>query len=224
MGKFTIRITSSKDEKAEFQTFILTIGIVEKWIKAVKLIGLLVLAGFFYGTGYRIAGHISYVQDNARIEAIKERMRDREQYWSAVRLSTDDRKFLNEHLFGSWSFSRRLISLGECGEQGDFSNLAEKEIKGLWVTFEEDFVRIKGYDADTFSNVHDVYLFTEYGEILCQISVFTRYKVMWMKACRPLSYQGKAEQSGTEDKSGCRMGETDRPGIGARSGYRVGIS
>lgn len=163
MGKFTIRITSSKDEKAEFQTFILTIGIVEKWIKAVKLIGLLVLAGFFYGTGYRIAGHISYVQDNARIEAIKERMRDREQYWSAVRLSTDDRKFLNEHLFGSWSFSRRLISLGECGEQGDFSNLAEKEIKGLWVIFEEDFVRIKGYDADTFSNVHDVYLFTEYG-------------------------------------------------------------
>ena len=100
MRKFTIKITSSEDKNADFQIVILTISIVKKWVKAIKPIGFLVLAGFFYGIGYRIAGHISYAQDNARIEAIKEQMRDREQYWGAVRLSTDDRNFLNEHLFG----------------------------------------------------------------------------------------------------------------------------
>lgn len=163
MRKFTIKITSSEDKNADFQIVILTISIVKKWVKAIKPIGFLVLAGFFYGIGYRIAGHISYAQDNARIEAIKEQMRDREQYWGAVRLSTDDRNFLNEHLFGSWSFSRRLISLEECGQEGDFSSLAEKGLEDLWITFERDFISIKGYDADTFSNVYDVYLFTEYG-------------------------------------------------------------
>ena len=163
MRKFAIKITSSEDKNAGFQIFIVKMVIVKKWVKAIKLFGALALAGSFYVTGYRIAGHISYVQDKAGIEAIKEQMSDREQHWSAVRLSTDSRNFLGKHLFGSWSFSRRLISLEECGQEGDFSSLAEKGLEDLWITFERDFISIKGYDADTFSNVYDVYLFSEYG-------------------------------------------------------------
>jgi len=99
MRKFAIKITSSEDKNAGFQIFIVKMVIVKKWVKAIKLFGALALAGSFYVTGYRIAGHISYVQDKAGIEAIKEQMSDREQHWSAVRLSTDSRNFLGKHLF-----------------------------------------------------------------------------------------------------------------------------
>lgn len=92
-------------------------------------------------------------------------------------LSEEDRTFLEEHIYGQWRFSNRVIELDEnnnnyYGATSNISDVGVEELKQtVVILYEEESV---GFSVmigqDSFSHAQDMYLFAAYGGFSCTIN------------------------------------------------------
>lgn len=96
----------------------------------------------------------------------KEEEEAAEECWGPA-LTEEDRSFLEEHLYGQWTFSERLFTLYDSTEilgnyEFNFSDEGVEALKKVRITYEEDYVGMR-YGQDSFTNHRDFFLFGAYG-------------------------------------------------------------
>ncbi|MCM1232904.1 MAG: hypothetical protein NC489_22490 [Ruminococcus flavefaciens] len=124
-------------------------------------------------SGYLYAGCRAYLDRQREILLTTERVRERDEIWFQkygpvtwkYELTEEEQEFLREHVFGTWSFSRRMIALEEdCAEPVNFSGQGIEEIKeNVVVEYGMSLAGLSGHTRNTFSATVDMYLFAAYG-------------------------------------------------------------
>ena len=115
--------------------------------------------------GYRYRDRSDYQEKQEQVAAIREEISERNLSWETRKPEKKDEEFLQEHVFGAWSFSKRIIALEE-NDSVNFTSQGIEKMQNIWIRYDRDSVRRYGYDerdGTPFSTVEDIYLFAEYG-------------------------------------------------------------
>lgn len=126
---------------------------------------ILLSACVMFLAGYWYKDSMDYLEKQEKISSIRGDVSERNDSWDTIELTEEDKEFLQEYVFGAWSFSKRIIALEE--EENDtvnFTSQGVEEIQNNWIRYSEKSVQTIGHDYKYhFSKVEDIFLFAEYG-------------------------------------------------------------
>lgn len=146
------RVPQEKDEK----------GVANRGgeMKNVLKIGS-VFVGFYimFAIGCWCSGKIDFWEKEKEIIFLKEQNNARNDYWGED-LTEADAKFLQEHIFGQWQYSKWL---SPSNSGSNFTEQGIEEMKEVTISYDENFVTVNGYEMDTFSDANDIACFLWYG-------------------------------------------------------------
>ena len=123
--------------------------------------------------GYNYCSKIDSKKKYAEIEVIKERIAERDERWGEWMLwkwrsylGEEEQQLIEEHVFGTWNFSRRLVALDDGGNIANFSEQGVEELKNMGIIYDD--IRVTKKNLNEYKNCFlskpgDIFLFTEYG-------------------------------------------------------------
>lgn len=126
-------------------------------------------------------------------------------------LSEEDRAFLEEHVYGQWRFSNRVVEIDEnnnihYGATANISDVGVEELKQtVVILYEEESVDFPvKIGQNSFSHAQDMYLFAAYGGFSCTIKPV--YKISEMNTDKVVlsdmynwAYRYEIQMPGWED-------------------------
>lgn len=85
-------------------------------------------------------------------------------------LTNKDEEFLQDHVYGQWRITQRLVKLNESTQDGlydtkfNFSDQGVEVLKTIVFRYQEDLINAEVYPSQgSFKNITDLYLFGLYG-------------------------------------------------------------
>ncbi len=141
---------------------------MKKFLKPIIYISVCIL---LFAGGFRSYGKVGFPKEIEEIRKEEEaRIMTRKESWDSGTEPSwrllDRGEFLDEHLLGVWQFEERIIPLEEDYDGSiNFTGQGLEEMKGISIAFyrRPTMVRFEDYDANSFSDPKDAFLFWMYA-------------------------------------------------------------